>query len=56
MKPIHSMTKNQNTTPACGCKNCACRRGLRCRCHDYNALLTLTLWDFGQIIRRRQAR
>jgi hypothetical protein len=46
----------QKTPPPCGCQNCLCRRGPRCRCHDYNALLALALWDFGQMIRRRQIR
>ncbi|HEY0862507.1 MAG TPA: hypothetical protein VGD97_00240 [Lacunisphaera sp.] len=49
------MTKNKETIPSCGCQNCSCRRGPRCRCHDYNALLALALWDFGQMIRRRQS-
>jgi len=53
-KPIHPMSKKstQNSIPSCGCKNCLCHRGPRCRCHDYNALLALALWDFGQMFRR----
>lgn len=41
--------------PPCGCENCLCRRGPRCRCHDYNALLALVLWDYGRAFRRRIA-
>ena len=50
------MTKTsvQEAPPPCGCQNCLCRRGPRCRCHDYNALLALALWDFGRTIRRRK--
>lgn len=46
----------KETTPPCGCENCLCRRGARCRCHDYNALLALALWDFGRSLRRRKNR
>lgn len=54
MKPNHPMSTSTKKTPApCGCQNCLCRRGLRCRCHDYNALLALALWDFGREVRRR---
>jgi len=42
------------TIPSCGCnRTCRCHRELRCRCHDYNALLALTLWDYGRMIRRK---
>ena len=47
-------TSLPDTMPPCGCPNCLCRRGPRCRCHDYNALLTLALWDFGRARRRRK--
>lgn len=40
----------------CGCERCLCRRGPRCRCHDYNALLALALWDFGLMVRRWKLR
>ena len=57
MKPIHLMPKTtKESTPPCGCKNCLCRRGARCRCHDYNALLALALWDFGRTLRGRKNR
>ena len=38
--------------PPCGCNSCLCRRGPRCRCHNYNALLALAIWDFGRFLRR----
>ncbi len=44
----------KNTIPPCGCgRTCRCRNESRCRCHDYNALLALTLWDYGRAIRRQ---
>ena len=43
--------------PACGCNRpCHCQRELRCRCHDLNALLALTLWDYGRMLRRKTLR
>lgn len=42
--------------PSCGCERCHCRRGPRCRCHDYNALLALILWDYSRMLRRSFAR
>jgi hypothetical protein len=55
MKPIHPMSNlTKETPPPCGCQSCLCRRGPRCRCHDYNALLALALWDFGCMLRRRK--
>ncbi len=41
-EPIHPMPKTtaKETTPHCRCQNC--------RCHDYNALFALALWDFGR--------
>ena len=54
---MHPMTKHKDTkkpSSPCGCKNCLCRRRVRCHCHDYNALLTLALWDFGRALRRRK--
>lgn len=55
MKPIHPMPKKTRpvTPPPCGCSNCLCHRDLRCRCHDYNALLALVLWDLGRSLRRQ---
>jgi len=55
MKPTHPMIKSKETIPPCGCQNCSCRRGPRCRCHDYNALLALALWDFGRMVRRQSS-
>lgn len=56
MKPIHPMNQTKaSSLPPCGCQNCLCRRGPRCRCHDYNALLALALWDFGRALRRRNS-
>lgn len=46
----------KNTPPPCGCHQCLCRRGPRCRCHDYNALLALALWDLGRMVRRHRSR
>lgn len=48
------MTKSSASTsiPSCGCQQCRCHRGLRCGCHDYNALLALALWDYGRMVRR----
>ena len=61
MKPIQPMQKkathvNATAQPPCGCDRCLCHRGPRCRCHDYNALLALALWDFGQMVRRWKPR
>ncbi|MBI2518612.1 MAG: hypothetical protein HYV95_17190 [Opitutae bacterium] len=42
----------KNAVPPCGCAQCLCRRGPRCRCHAYNALLALAFWDFGRSFRR----
>lgn len=42
--------------PSCGCQKCRCHRGLRCRCHDYNALLVLALWDYALMLRARKRR
>jgi hypothetical protein len=50
-------TSTTSAIPACGCKqHCRCQRALRCRCHDYNALLALTLWDYSRAVRRHLAR
>ena len=52
MKTMHPMNKTSSLkTPSCGCQNCLCGRGARCRCHDYNTLLALR--DFGRMARRR---
>ena len=44
------------TVSPCGCESCLCRRGPRCRCHDYNALLDLAIWDLGRVLHRPLAR
>ncbi|MDI1337439.1 MAG: hypothetical protein PSU94_14745 [Lacunisphaera sp.] len=51
------MTKSSlpATTSPCGCLNCLCHRGPRCRCHAYNTLLALAFWDFGRVLRRRRS-
>ena len=49
-----SKTTTKETPPPCGSQHCSCRRGPRCRCHDYNALLALARWDFGRMIRRHK--
>jgi hypothetical protein len=56
MKTLHPMKNDpaKNTMPPCGCQQCLCRRGPRCRCHAYNALLAIALWDFGRAIRRQR--
>jgi hypothetical protein len=49
------MTKTKSSTlPPCGCQNCLCHRGPRCRCHSYNALLALAIWDYRREILRRK--
>lgn len=48
-----SKSTAKTDVPPCGCKRCQCHRGPRCRCHDYNALLSLVLWDFGRMLRRK---
>lgn len=51
------MTKSSASkpTPPCGCNRCHCERGPHCRCHTYNALLALSLAEFGRMVRRHAA-
>lgn len=47
-------TTSTKITPTGGCdRRCRCQRKLRCRRHDYNALLALVLWDYGRMLRRK---
>jgi hypothetical protein len=50
-------SSEKNTIPSCGCNDrCHCQRELRCRCHDYNALLALALADYGRMLRRHRTK
>ncbi len=49
-----SKSSMKKVIPSCGCQKCRCHNELRCHCHDYNALLALTLWDYGRMIRRQR--
>ena len=42
-----SKSSIKKVIPSCGCP--------QCRCHDYNALLALALWEFGRMIRRQRS-
>ncbi len=35
----------------CGCTRCSCRHQPHCRCHVYDALTALVLWDYARSIR-----
>lgn len=58
MNPLNPMPTSsiKKEIPSCGCQKCRCHRGLRCRCHDYNALLVLALWDYALMLRARKRR
>ncbi|MBW7895435.1 MAG: hypothetical protein H3C27_10010 [Opitutaceae bacterium] len=49
------MAKTRAHPAACGCTRCRCHAELRCRCHDLNALIALTLWDYGRSLRHRRS-
>ncbi|MCW5547966.1 MAG: hypothetical protein KIT44_03300 [Opitutaceae bacterium] len=46
------MPKKTISTARCGSPRCRCNLTPRCRCHDLNALLALTLWDFSRRLHR----
>ncbi|WP_415909861.1 hypothetical protein [Oleiharenicola sp. Vm1] len=47
-----SIARSRPSRPAaCGCRRCTCVNTPRCRCHVFNALVALALWDLRRATR-----
>lgn len=52
MHPMPKSTaRSRSSSAACGCRRCTCANAPRCRCHVFNALVALALWDLRRTVR-----